>query len=84
MAAEQFYRQELKHDHLSETLEFLRTRLKSQTRERIASLGWIFGDLNPVHFLNEIERSLLSDKLNLIQLRSLINLVLQIVNWGNR
>lgn len=81
LAAEQFYRQELKQDHLKETLAFVRAKLRDQTRERLASLGWIFGDLNPVHFLNEIESALLKDELKPVQLRALINLTLSIVNW---
>jgi hypothetical protein len=81
LAAEQIYRQELKQDHLKETLDFVRTKLKDQTRARIADLRWIFGDMNPMHFLNGIESSLLSDKLKPTQLRSLINLTLSVINW---
>jgi hypothetical protein len=81
LAAERYYREELKQKHLKEALEFVRTGLKRQSKERIAGLRWIFGELNPVHFISEIERALIADQLQPAQLRILINLLLSIINW---
>jgi hypothetical protein len=79
LAAERFYREELKQKHLREALGFVRESLKSQGRTHVVALRWIFGDLNPMHFLNEIENSLVDDKLTPAQLRALINLMLWII-----
>ena len=83
LAAEQFYRVELKQRHLREAMDFVRNTLKNQTSARIASLHWIFGDLTPTHFLNEIEHSLVKDNLNPAQLRALLNLMLSIISWNS-
>lgn len=48
LAAERFYRDELKQKHLREALGFIRDSLKS----RVAYVRWIFGDLSPIHFLS--------------------------------
>src|SRR5215510_14584712 len=81
LAAERFYREELKQKHLREALEFIRACLRSQPRERISSLHWIFGELSPTHFIAEIERSLIADQLKPVQLKALINLLLSLVSW---
>ena len=83
LAAEQFYRCELKQTHLREALGFVRESLKSQTRVRIASINWVLGEINPMHVLNEVENSLLEDKLKPAQLRALINLILSIIHWNS-
>jgi hypothetical protein len=82
LAAEQFYREELKQKHLREALGFVRHSLKSQTKTSIASLRWIFADISPMRFLNEIERCLVEDKLTSAQLCALINLLLSIIRWN--
>jgi hypothetical protein len=81
LAAERFYREELKHKHLREALKFTRACLRNQPRERLASLHWIFGELSPIHFIAEIEKSLIADQLKPAQLRALINLMLSIISW---
>lgn len=83
IAAEHYYRVELKQKHLRESLRFIRNTLKDQTTARIAGLHWIFGDLSPTHFLNEIEDSLVQDNLKPAQLRALLNLVLSIIHWNS-
>src|SRR5215510_425840 len=84
LAAERYYREELKQKHLTEALGFLRTSLKRQDKGRIASLRWIFGELSPFHFISQIERSLIADELKPAQLSALINLLLSIIEWKTK
>jgi len=81
LAAERFYREELKQKHLREALEFIRAHLKRQSKDRLAGLRWILDDLSPLHFIAEIERSLISNELRPAQLRAVISLVLSIIEW---
>lgn len=83
LAAEQFYRGELKQKHLREALGFVRESLKRQTWTHIAGTHWIFGELSPTHFLTEIENCLIENKLSPMQLRALINLILAIIRWDS-
>lgn len=79
VAAERFYREELKQNHLREALGFVRESLKRKTQTNVDALHWIFDDLSPLHFLDEIETCLLEDRLRPAQLRGLINLILSIM-----
>jgi len=81
VAAERFYRDELKRKHLREALGFVRERLKRLKKADTGALHWIFDDLNPLDFLSEIENSLIEGKLTPTQLRALINLMLSIISW---
>jgi hypothetical protein len=81
LSAEQFYREELKQQLLKEALNFVREsldRFRDLDRE---SLQLILPDLRPAHFLNEIERLLVTDQLTPEQLRALISLVLLVIKW---
>ncbi|HEY6806382.1 MAG TPA: hypothetical protein VI306_22575 [Pyrinomonadaceae bacterium] len=64
LAAEQFYREELKQKFLSEGLMFVRQALKRLTAFHRESARQLLGDLSASHFVNEIERSLLNDCLS--------------------
>jgi len=83
LAAEEFYRIDLKQKHLRESIEFVRDSLRKQPPTRLAGLRWIFGELSPSHFLNEIENNLIEDKLKPSEMRALLNLMLSIIRWNS-
>lgn len=83
LASEQFYRIDLKRKHLKESFDFVRRSLKRQPRERLASLKWILGELDPIHFLNEVEACVVENELKPVQLSAALNLMLVVIRWNS-
>jgi hypothetical protein len=76
LAAEQYYREDLKRKFLSEGISSVRTaimRLTSRDRETLTQL---LGELSSTHFLNETEQAVFDDQLTPRQICTLIAIVL--------
>jgi hypothetical protein len=81
LAAERFYREELKRRHIKEGLAFTRNSIAALPAERGQDINEIIGELDPRHFLNQIEEAVINDRLKPLQLQALINLVLLAIKW---
>src|SRR5262249_35714764 len=79
LAAERFYREELKRRHLQEGLASVRHLIKKLDPANKSILGEILPELSPSHFLNEIEHALSDNSLTEVQLSTLIGIVLLVI-----
>ena len=81
LAAEQFYRQELKQKLIKEAVDCVRQSIRHFQDVDGEAVRLVLDHVKPAHFLNQIEHALLNDELTPEQLRIMISLVLLVIRW---